>query len=328
MTVRAILALILACAALPAMAQTAAKPAKPAKPAATAPAADPVVARVNGTEIRRSDIVELMRSLPAQAQQQPLEKLYPAVLDQMVRTLLVSQAAHKQKLQDDPEVKKRMALISDQVMADAYVQHLLQKDITDQKLQARYDKYVKDAPPREEINARHILLANEADAKAVIADLNKGADFAKLASEKTTDPAGKSSGGDLGYFTKDEMVPEFADVAFKLKKGEFTQTPVKTQFGWHVIKLEDRRTAKPPTFEQMKPQLANEMSREIVAERVKELSSSAKIEVYNMDGSKPTAAAPATPNAPAAAAPDNGAPTLAPATKEDATPTLAPATKQ
>jgi len=225
MTFRAILALILACAVMPAMAQTA-KPTKSAKPAASTPAADPVVARVNGTEIRRSDIVELIRSLPPQAQQQPLEKLYPAVLDQMVRTVLVSQAAHKQKLQDDPEVKKRMALISDQVMADAYVQHLLQKDITDQKLQARYDKYVKDAPPREEINARHILLANEADAKAVIADLNKGADFAKLASEKTTDPAGKSSGGDLGYFTKDEMVPEFADAAFKLKKGEFTQTPI------------------------------------------------------------------------------------------------------
>jgi peptidyl-prolyl cis-trans isomerase C len=324
MTSRAILALSLVLLAVPAWAQT---PAKPAKPGPTAAAAgDPVVARVNGAELHRSDVIEAIRGLPPQAQQQPIERLYPLVLDQMVSAIVVSQAGRKTKLQDDPEVKKRLALVQDQLIADAYIQRLLQKQVTDQKLHARYDKFIKDAPAREEVHARHILVASEDEAKAIIAELKKGADFNKLAQEKTTDPSGKTSGGDLGYFTKEDMVPEFADAAFKLKPGEFTDTPVKTQFGWHVIKLEDRRQAKPPTFEQVKPRLTNEISREIVSEKVKELRTAAKIDEYNIDGSKVGAAPAPSPVAP-------GAPTLAPATAPDAAPpenappTLAPDTK-
>ncbi len=316
---RAILALSLALIAAPAWTQTAAKAAKPAANAS----ADPVVARVNGTELHRSDVIEAIRGLPPQVQQQPIERLYPALLDQMVGTMLVSQAGRKAKLQDDPEVKKRLALVQDQLIADAYVQRLLKKQVTDQKLHARYDKFVKDAPPREEVHARHILVANEDEAKAIIAELKKGADFHKLAQEKTTDPSGKSSGGDLGYFTKEDMVPEFADAAFKLKPGEITDTPVKTQFGWHVIKVEDRRTAKPPTFEQIKPKLTNEMSRELVGDKVKELRTAAKIEVYNLDGSKPGTAPAPVPGAPTLA-PETAPPSLSPETKP---PTLSPETK-
>jgi peptidyl-prolyl cis-trans isomerase C len=246
----------------------------------------------------------------------------------MVGMLLVSQAGRKNKVQDDPVVKRKLALLQDQLIADAYMQRLVSKSVTDEKLHARYDKFVKETPEREEVKARHILVPTEDEAKAVITALKGGEDFAKLASEKTTDPAGKASGGDLGYFTKDEMVPEFADAAFKLKPGEYTEAPVKSQFGWHVIKLEDRRTAKPPTFEQMKPRLANEVSREIIGEKIKELKVAAKIDVYNFDGSKPTPPPAAAP-APGAAAP--GAPTLAPETAPGAapegTPTLAPETK-
>ncbi|HZB92851.1 MAG TPA: peptidylprolyl isomerase, partial [Stellaceae bacterium] len=195
---------------------------------------DPVVARVNGFEIHRSDIEAAARDLPPQARQQPADKIYAALLDQMVATTLVAQAARKAKFEDEPTMKRRLVLIQDQVLAQLYVDDLIARNVTDAKLKAAYEKYVKTAPPREEVNARHILLGSEADAKAVIAQLDKGADFATLAKEKTTDPAGKTSGGDLGWFTKDQMVPEFADAAFKLKKGEFTQTPVKTQFGWHV----------------------------------------------------------------------------------------------
>jgi peptidyl-prolyl cis-trans isomerase C len=326
---RAILALSIALLAVPVWAQ--AKPEKAAKhPAASAD--DPVVARVNGTEMHRSEALELMRSLPPQLQKQPQDKLYPMVLGQMVDTLLVSQAGRKSKVQDDPAVKKRLALLQDQVIAEAYVQRILAKSVTEDKLHARYDKYVKETPEREEVKARHILVPTEEDAKSVIAELKKGTDFAKLASEKTTDPAGKASGGDLGYFTKDEMVPEFADAAFKLKPGEFTETPVKSQFGWHVIKVEDRRMAKPPTFEQMKQRLASDVSREIVTEKIKELRTAAKIDVYNLDGSKPGAApAPApAPGAPAAGAPTlapETAPGAAPGTPPEATPTLAPETK-
>jgi peptidyl-prolyl cis-trans isomerase C len=314
MTLRAILAIALTLLATPVWAQ-AAKPAAAAK--------DPVVARVNGFDLHRSDIEEAARSLPPQARQQPADKIYAALLDQMIATTLVAQAARKAKIQDDPEVKRRLVLIEDQVMAQLYVDHLVEKGVSEQKLKADYDKYIKTAPPREEVSARHILLANEADAKAVIEQLNKGADFATLAKEKSTDPAGKTSGGDLGWFSKDQMVPEFADAAFKLKKGEITQTPVKTQFGWHVIKLEDRRTAPPPTFEQMKPQLADQAARELVAAKMKELKASAKVEVFNGDGSKPggppaAGAPPAAgpvPGLGGAAAPEPGVPVLSPATK-------------
>ena len=322
MTARTLLALAAALAiATPATA------AQTGTPAAGAAQQDPVVARVNGNEIHRSEILAARQMLPAQVQQIPFEQVYPQLLETLVTNMLAAQAGRKQKLADDPEVKKRLQWAQDQIIEEVYLRRYIAASITDDKIKTRYDQFVKEQKPQDQVNAKHILVKTEEEAKAVIVDLKNGGDFAAIAKDKSNDPGTKATGGDLGWFTKDEMVPEFADAAFKLKKGEFTQTPVKTQFGWHVIKLEDRRTAKPPTFEQMKPQLANDMSREIVAERVKELSSTAKIEVYNMDGSKPTAAAPATPNAPAAA-PDAGAPTLAPSTKEDAPPTLAPATKQ
>jgi peptidyl-prolyl cis-trans isomerase C len=326
MTTRAIIALALALFAFPVWAQGTKRPAAAAPAGATVPAGDPVVARVNGFELHRSDVEEAARGLPPQARQQPPDKLYAALLDQMVGTELVAQAARKAKIQDDPRTKRRIALLQDQVMAQTYVDKMIQKDMSEAKLRARYDKFVKDAPPREEVNARHILLANEADAKAVIDQLKKGGDFAALASEKSTDPAGKTSGGDLGWFTKEQMVPEFADAAFKLKKGEITETPVKTQFGWHVIKLEDRRPAKAPAFEQVKPQLADEIARDLIGEKMKELRTTAKIEVFNADGSKP--GAPPAPAAPAANAPAIApdAPTLSPATAPDA-PTAPPATK-
>jgi len=325
MLLRAVaLALIMASLAVTAGAQN----AKRAKPPAAAPAegapdaappADPVVAIVNGDKIHRSDIQEALRTLPPQRQQQSPDKLYMAVLDQMVATTLVAQAARKAKTQDEPEVKRRLALVQEQVLAQAYVDHVIKGGLSDEKLKALYDKAVTNAPPREEVEARHILLANEADAKAVIEQLKAGADFAALAKEKTTDPAGKTSGGDLGWFPKEQMVPEFADAAFALKKGEFSQTPVQTKFGWHVIKVEDRRVAPAPSFDQMKPQLTDELARELVKAKMDELKTAAKIELFNGDGSRP-GAKPATP-------PPAAAPPQPPTSPEDAPPTLSPATK-
>jgi peptidyl-prolyl cis-trans isomerase C len=333
MSVRAALslALVAALAAAPAIAAETKKKDAPAAaaPAAGAPGDDPVVARVNGTSLHRSEVINGMRGLPPQVQQQqPAEKLYAYVLDNLIATTMLSQAAHKAKVQDEPDVKRRLAMLEDQVIAQSYVEKLVEKSATDTALKARYDKFVKEAPPREEVHARHILLANEADAKAVIEELKKGGDFAKLAQEKSTDPAGKTSGGDLGYFTKEEMVPEFADTAFKLKPGEITQAPVHTQFGWHVIKVEDRRAAKPPTFDQLKPQLVRDVGREVFEKKLNELKTVAKIEVFNADGSKPGAPPPAasTPAPAPALTPGEDAPpipTLSPAT---APPTLAPET--
>ena len=267
---------------------------------------DPVIAKVNGTEIRRSELLAQRQLLSEQAQKAPIEQIYRPLLAEMENNLLVIQAARKAKLENDPEVKHQLALALDQIVGRVYMTRYVRSQISEDKIKKRYEELVKQQKPVEEVNARHILLKTEDEAKAVIADLKGGKDFAEEAKAKSEDPGTKASGGDLGWFTREEMVPEFADAAFKLKKGEYTDAPVKTQFGYHVIKLEDRRMKPPPTYEEAKGQVLQIMQRELVEQKVKEMRGGAKIEEFNLDGSK-LAATPA-PTAPAPAAPKPAAP--------------------
>jgi peptidyl-prolyl cis-trans isomerase C len=298
----------------PAPAQKKEQPAAPKKdkdkPKEAEASADPVVARVNGAPVYRSDLEALRRTLPAQVQQEKPEELYPKLLQQVIALQLVTQSARKEKLNDNPVVKRMVALAEEQILQDAYFDSVMRTEITEAKLKQRYDESIKAEPPHEEVHARHIVVATEDEAKQIIEQLKKGADFATLAAAKTTDPSGKSSGGDLGYFSQADMVPEFSKMAFSLKPGEISPVPVHTQFGWHVIQVEDKRQSKPPTYEEVAPKLAREMAQELYAEKVKELAKEAKIEVFNPDGSKPTAAAPSSaPAAPSAAAPSAAPPT-------------------
>jgi peptidyl-prolyl cis-trans isomerase C len=283
----------------PPAAQGAPKP--PAKPPAQAaqPLKDPVVATVNGQPIRLSELEIAQQSLPQQYRNMPLQAVFPALLDRLVDSKLVVLEGKKNKVNEDPAFKKRMAFVEDQVLQDFWIQREIARKVTAEKLQQRYDERLKSMPSEEEVHARHILVATEDEAKALIADLKKGTAFDKLAKEKSTDKASGAEGGDLGWFKKSDMVKEFADAAFALKKGELTETPVKTQFGYHVIKVEDRRKAPPPAFEELADQLREEMSREAVTAQLDQLRSGAKIEKFNIDGSKPEAAAPAKPAAPA-----------------------------
>ncbi|MDE2230072.1 MAG: peptidyl-prolyl cis-trans isomerase [Alphaproteobacteria bacterium] len=228
--------------------------------------------------------------------------------------VVASQAAEKARLEADPIIKKRLVLAREQILQDAYFNSIARKEITKEKLQTAYDQYAKDAPKHEEIKARHILVRTEKEADDVIAQLKKGTDFAALAKEKTIDPAGKTSGGELGWFTQDEMVPEFANVAFKLKKGQYTETPVHTQFGWHVIQVEDRRPGKALPYEQMAPRLAQEMASKLVGDRMKVLDKAAKVEIFALDGSKLPSAGAAPKLKPPTSGAAPGAPTLAPET--------------
>jgi peptidyl-prolyl cis-trans isomerase C len=299
MTVRSLIALA---AMLLVVTSAAAQTPAPATGAAPAGAAqqDPVVARVNGTELHRSEVLAARQMLPAQVQQIPFDQVYPQLLDSLVTNLLAAQAGRKQKLADDPEVKKRLQWAQDQIIEEVYLGRYIRSAMTDDRIKARYDQFVKDQKPQDQVNAKHILVKTEDEAKAVIADLKGGGDFAAIAKEKSNDPGTKATGGDLGWFTKDEMVPEFAEAAFKLQKGQYTDTPVKTQFGYHVIMLADRRTAPPPTMEEARPQVVALLQRELIEQKVKELRTSAKIETFNLDGSKPSATpAPAAPAAPA-----------------------------
>jgi peptidyl-prolyl cis-trans isomerase C len=242
------------------------------------------VARVNGQVLHRSDLNLQLRSAPQQIQQQPLDKVYPQLLNSMVNATLLQQAARKAKIDQNNQVKEQIAAAETEILANAYVSSIARSEITEAKLRTAYDQYAKQAPQTEEVHARHILVATEQEAKDIIAQLDKGADFATLAKDKTTDPSGKSNGGDLGYFTKQDMVPEFANAAFALKPGEYTKTPVKTQFGWHVIKLEDRRQGKAGTYEQVAPEIAQQMTQQVVATKLQELRGQGKIELYGPDG--------------------------------------------
>ncbi|HEY3918327.1 MAG TPA: peptidylprolyl isomerase [Stellaceae bacterium] len=292
-------------AAMPAVAQQKA-------PAKAAGGDDPVVARINGATLHRSDLELALRGAPAQIQQQPIDKIYPQLLNSLVNAELLAQAGRKAKIDQNGQVKQQIAGAEKEIIADAFVASLARSQITEQKLRAAYDQYAKEAPQSEEVHARHILVATEQEAKDIIDQLNKGADFATLAKDKTTDPSGKANGGDLGYFTKQDMVPEFADAAFALKPGEYTKTPVHTQFGWHVIKVEDRRPGKAGTYEQVAPEIAQQMTQQIVGQKLQELRGQAKIELFGPDGKALASAAP----------PPQAAPNNQPAQQQPVAPTL------
>ena len=248
-------------------------------PAATLRAqdSDPVIARANGVDIHQSDLAfadeEIGSNVPAQmTPQQKREYLITYLAD----VIVLAQAAEQQRLGDKPDVQRQVAFERNKVMMEALLRSAGKAAQTDDALHKVYDEAVKKMTNEEEVHARHILVATEDEAKAIEAQLKGGADFAALAKEKSKDP-GAANGGDLGYFTKDQMVPEFAEAAFKLDKGQISD-PVHTQFGWHIIKVEDKRIKPTPTFDQVKPQLENFVAHRAQAELVDNLRKSAKIE--------------------------------------------------
>jgi peptidyl-prolyl cis-trans isomerase C len=244
---------------------------------------DPIVATVEGAPLRRSDILAVQQQLPPQFQQVSIEVLFPLLVERLIDAKLIAGAGRKDKLDQDADVKRRIAQFEERVVQETYLTQRIGKMVTPRAVRARYDKFVKDNPPKEEISARHILVATEAEATKIIGEIKGGADFAKIAGDRSIDPAGKQQGGSLGYFAREDMVAEFSEAAFKLKDGEVTLAPVKTQFGWHVIKVEGRRQVS-PSFEEMQEQLASEMQQETVTQVVAELRQGVTIERFNLDG--------------------------------------------
>ncbi|MCF4167052.1 peptidylprolyl isomerase [Zavarzinia compransoris] len=256
-----------------------------AEEASPAVAADPVVARVGGAEIHRSEVVEAYRALPEQFAQIPMETIFGELVQQLVDRKVLALAAADAGLEKDPDFARRLAQVKDQVLEEVYVDKVIDPEVTDAMMKARYDKILADNPPEEEIRARHILVDSEDEAKALKAEVEKGADFAALANEHSKD-ARDGSGGDLGWFTRERMVPEFAEAAFAAEEGKVAG-PVKSQFGWHLILVEGRRKQEPPPFEDVKPQLRQLMVQERTADRIEKLKSGVTVEILNPDGSTP-----------------------------------------
>ena len=237
---------------------------------------DPVVARVNGTDVRQSDLAmaeeDLGGNIPQMTPEAKREYLITFVGDMM----LVAKAAEAKKLGDGEDFKRKIAYARTKLLMEQYLQGEAKAAVTDAEMRKVYDEAIGQMKSEPEVRARHILVETEDEAKAVVAELKKGADFAELAKSKSKDP-GSADGGDLGYFTKDQMVPEFSEVAFKLEKGALSD-PVKSQFGWHVIKVEDKRDRQPPEFDKVKDQLETYLVRRSQSALITKLRAEGKIE--------------------------------------------------
>jgi peptidyl-prolyl cis-trans isomerase C len=264
---------------------------------------DPVVAKVNGIEIHLSDLAvaeDEAGQIPPMSPEAKQDYLVQFVADM----ILVSKAAEDKKFGDGPDFKRKLEFARKKLLMENLLQSVGKEALTDEAMHKVYDEAVKQVGEEKEVHARHILFRAQAGddkagkeaedkIKAVIVRLENGEDFAKVAGEVTEDPSGKTNGGDLGYFTKEQMVPEFSEAAFKLDKGQISD-PVKTQFGWHVIKVEDKRVKPTPKFEDVKPQIENYVARKAQAELVTKLRAEAKIERIDKPAGKPgeTPAAP------------------------------------
>jgi peptidyl-prolyl cis-trans isomerase C len=265
---------------------------------------NPVLAKVNGSEIRQSDVALAEEELgPSLAQMDPATKK-ENVLSFLIDMKIVAKAAEAKKIEDRDDFKTRLAFARNRLLMDNLLAVEGKAATTDEAMKKVYDDAAKQITGEQEVHARHILVETEDEAKAVEDELKKGADFAELAKKKSKDP-GASDGGDLGFFTKDQMVPEFSAVAFALEPGKVSD-PVKTQFGWHVIKVEEKRSRKAPEFDQVKAQIETYVTRKAQADYVAKLRETAKIERLDQaaadpaattDTAKPDAAKPAAPDA-------------------------------
>jgi peptidyl-prolyl cis-trans isomerase C len=263
---------------------------------AGAASADPkVLARVDGSPITEDDLNDAMADIgPGLPQKLEGAARQKYVLDYLIDLKLAAKKAQTEKLDESPEFARKLAYYRDKLAMEQLLGSVAKAATTEEAERKAYDEAAKAEPPQEEIHARHILVPTEDEAKAALARIKGGEDFAKVATELSKDPS--ADGGDLGWFTKDRMVPEFSDAAFKLKKGEVSD-PVKTQFGWHIIKIEDVRTKSFPPFEQVKEQAARYVSQKAESEAIAQLHSAAKIELFDADG-KPVAPQPeAAPDA-------------------------------
>src|SRR5213082_2076731 len=257
--------------------------------------ANPVLAKVNGSEIRQSDVALAEEELgPSLAQMDPATKK-DNVLSFLIDMKIVAKAAEDKKVENSEEFKKRLAFTRSRLLMDNLLATEGKAATTDDAMKKVYEEASKQITGEQEVHARHILVESEDDAKTVKAELDKGADFAELAKKKSKDP-GASDGGDLGFFTKDQMVPEFSAVAFVLEPGKVSD-PVKSQFGWHIIKVEEKRSRQAPAFDQVKGQIETYVTRKAQADYVAKLREAAKVE--RMDKTAEPAAKPdAKPEAP------------------------------
>jgi peptidyl-prolyl cis-trans isomerase C len=275
----------------------------PAPSSSGGSASDPVIARVNGMDIRESDLAMAEEDLGPELQQLPPDHRREQIINYVADVMLAAQAAEGRNLQKTNEFKQRETFFRRKLLMGLMLQDHARTQVSEESLRKVYDEQIKPMGAAEEIRARHILFrADPKDAKAqeeararaqvALERIKKGEEFATVATELTEDPSGKENGGDLDYFTKDQMVPEFANIAFQMQPGQVSN-PVRTQFGWHIIKLEDRRNRPIPEFEKVRPQIETFLIRRGQTELIGQLREKAKIERLDGKGAPAASAPPA-----------------------------------
>ena len=236
------------------------------------------VATLDGNSIWLDEIMAVAETLPPEYQQQGIAGIYDQLVDEVANSRLAAVAARSSGLDKEADVASAMKTAADRVLAEAYITREVSKEITEEAIQAAYDTFVADTGSRETVTASHILVETEDEARAIIAQLNDGADFAELAREKSTGPSGPN-GGSLGTFGRGQMVPGFETAAFGMPAGSFSADPVQTQFGWHVIHVSDKGIEEAPSLDQMRDQIAANLSRQSFARIVETLRVGTTIEV-------------------------------------------------
>lgn len=240
-----------------------------------------VVAIVNGDKILKEDVLGAMKALAVKAED--AEKAFPVVVDQIINEKLIDNETVKSNISADPEFQQRLAKTKAQLIKSMYLERYLADKMSEQKVKAEYNKFKKEHKGKQEVRARHILVNSEEEAKQAIKDLDGGAKFEEIAAQRSSGPTAKN-GGDVGYFAKGEIIPAFSDAAFKLKPGTYTKTPIKSEFGWHVIYVEDKRSRVVPEMKEVEAAIRNKMGQDAIETLVKTLRAKADIKRFGPDG--------------------------------------------
>ena len=242
-----------------------------------------VVAKVGGEEIYLHEILQRAQALPEQYRQATLADLYPALLDMAINQRVAAQAGRLAGYAEKDEVRDRVRSVEAEIITEIYLRDRVLEHATEDALRAEYESRRTTLGEEEKVRARHILLETEEEARDVITHLDQGAVFADLARDRSTGPSG-AQGGDLGWFTRGNMVPEFSDAAFSLSPGEYTTEPVRTDFGWHVILLEERQEGRVPEFEEARQELERIVAKAALDRILADLMSKTTVERFNVDG--------------------------------------------
>ena len=270
-------------AALPAAAQD--QTVKAPRPSSSDLQTDPVLGSVDGRLIYLSDLSRAASTLPDELRELPFDTVMPILLDRMIDHAALAMVARRAGLDKRPEIEREMRTAQDQVLESAWLAQVTESKVTEAALGAAYNRQFANRPATDEVRARHILVGSESEAKKVIEELRNGEDFATVARVVSKDPDGKN-GGDLGFFRRDQVWPGFADVAFSLQPGQISPSAVHNEFGWHIVKVEERRLVAPPTFSEVRDKLRESMMSEVVRAAITEARGKLIIRRFNLDGSE------------------------------------------